>query len=189
MQIVRIPQERVGILVGEKGRDKRRIEKLSGAKFTIDTEGEVTIKSADPVKEWRAREIVTAVGRGFSPDRALLLADDDYYLKVIDLRGEFPDKDMERVRGRIIGEKGRTRKIIEDCADVHLCVYGHTVAILGMVDEVHLAARAVDKLMEGAMHSTVYKLLEAGRRQLKMERMKMWEDNPLKRMPRTDSSP
>jgi len=181
MQVVNIPQERVPVLLGTKGRDRRRIEKASGAKLSVDNEGEVCISSRDAVKEWRAREIVIAIGRGFSPDRALKLADEDYYLKVIDLRGEFSDRDMERVKGRVIGEKGRTRKIIEECSDAYVCVYGHTIAILGKIDELTLAERAIDRLLKGAMHSTVYKLLEEGRRELKRQRMMLWEEHPARR--------
>ncbi|MFA6035855.1 MAG: KH domain-containing protein [Candidatus Micrarchaeia archaeon] len=179
MQTINIPQERVPVLLGTKGRDKRRLEKASGAKFEVDSEGEVRITSPDAVKEWRARDIVMAVGRGFSPDRALMLIDEECYLKVIDLRGEFSDKDIERVKGRIIGEKGRTRQIIEDTSDAYICVYGHTVSILGKLDELTLAARAVEKLMDGAMHTTVYKLLDEGRRELKRKRAMLWEEKPL----------
>ena len=177
MQPVKIPVERIGVLLGQKGKDKRRLEKASGAKFKIGEEGEVEITAKDPVVEWRARDVVLAVARGFSPWKALKLTKDDYYLRVMDLRLMFDSlKQMGRVKGRIIGEKGRTRKIIEECADVDLCVYGHTVSMIGRLEEVGLAERAIEMIIEGAMHSTVYKMLERGRRKLNESRMSLWEE-------------
>jgi len=179
MQLINIPEERVAVLVGEKGRDKRKLEKLCKAKFKVGKEGEVEVKAKDPLDEWRAKDIVLAIGRGFSPQRALKLTDEDYYLKIIDLRNLFDsERELARVKGRIIGEKGRARMIIEECTDVDLCVYGHTVSLIGMVDEVALAEGAIGMLIEGAMHSTVYKFLERGRRRLNDERRKLWEEHP-----------
>ncbi|RLG19603.1 RNA-processing protein [Candidatus Micrarchaeota archaeon] len=179
MQLVKIPEERVAVLLGEKGRDKRRLEKASSAKFKISEDGEVEIRANDPVVEWRAKDFVFAVGRGFSPSKAMKLANEDCYLRVIDLRLMFnTPKQINRVKGRIIGEEGRTRQVIEECADVDLCIYGHTVAMIGMLEEVGIAERAIQMLMEGAMHSTVYKMLEEGRRRLNESRMSLWEEKP-----------
>lgn len=179
MQLVNIPQERVAVLVGEKGRDKRKLERLSKAKFKVSEEGTVAVKAKDALDEWRAKDIVLAIGRGFSPQRALKLIDEDYYLKIMDLRTLFSsDKELARVKGRIIGEKGRTRMIIEDCTDADVCVYGHTVSLIGRVDEVALAEQAIGLLLEGAMHSTVYKFLERGRRRLNDSRRALWEERP-----------
>ncbi|VVC02968.1 Uncharacterised protein [Candidatus Burarchaeum australiense] len=182
MQLVNIPLERVAVLVGEKGRDKRRLERLCQAKFKVGEEGTVEIKAKDPLCEWRARDVVVAIGRGFSPSRALSLIDEDFYLKVIDLRNLFDsNNDMMRVKGRIIGEKGRTRAIIEQCSDAYVSVYGHTIAIIGRVDELALAEKAIEMLLDGSMHTTVYKFLEAGRRRLNDERHKLWEEHPERR--------
>ncbi len=179
MQLVNIPEERVGVLVGEKGKDKRKLEKLCRCKLKVSEEGEVEVRAKDPLDEWRAKDVVLAIGRGFSPQKALKLTDEDYYLKIMDLRALFDsEKEMSRVKGRIIGEEGRTRMIIEQCTDADICVYGHTVAIIGLVDEVALAEQAIGMLIEGAMHSTVYKFLERGRRRLNDERRKLWVEHP-----------
>ncbi|MDO8339528.1 MAG: KH domain-containing protein [Candidatus Burarchaeum sp.] len=179
MQLVNIPEERVGVLVGEKGKDKRKLEKLCRCKLKVSEEGEVEVKAKDPLDEWRAKDVVLAIGRGFAPERALKLTDEDYYLKIMDLRILFDsDNELARVKGRVIGEQGRTRLIIEQCSDADVCVYGHTVAIIGLVDEVALAEQAIGMLIEGAMHSTVYKFLERGRRRLNDERRKLWVEHP-----------
>lgn len=177
MESVRIPQERIAVLIGFKGEAKRRIERRGGVKLKIDEDGVVEVKSKDPFKEFIAKDMVKAVGRGFSPTDALKLVEGEYYLKVIDLKSELgSDKAIARQKGRIIGEEGKTRKMIESCACVKMSVYGSTVSLIGLLDEVELASEAISRLLEGKPHSFVYRLLEHGRRRMKEERIAhMWE--------------
>ena len=177
MESVRIPQERVAVLIGFRGEAKRRIEKKAKVKLKVDEEGLVEISAKDPYNEFIAKDVVRAVGRGFSPDDALRLAGGDYYLKVIDLKSELgSDKAISRQKARIIGEEGRTKRMIEQCACVKVSVYGSTVSFIGLLDEVELASEAVSRLLEGKPHSFVYRLLEHGRKRMKEERIAhMWE--------------
>ncbi|RLI28990.1 RNA-processing protein [Candidatus Bathyarchaeota archaeon] len=179
---VRIPMERVGVLIGPKGSVKRQIERYCKVKLLIDSEsGEVEIlptpKMDDPSMLLKAQSIVLAIGRGFSPEKALKLLDDEYLLEIIDLRSMLGHsrKNLIRVKGRIIGEKGRTRRIIEETTGVDISIYGHTVAIIGRHDEVAIAREAVHKLISGSEHSTVYRMLGRRRHELKRERLKLWE--------------
>ena len=177
MEMLRIPQERVAVLIGSKGEAKKRIERTAGIKLKIDEEGRVQISSKDTYKEYVGKEIVKAVARGFSPDDALRLLDEDKYLRIIDLKDELGSENaVLRQKARIIGENGRTKKMIEECSGTHVCVYGATVALIGEIDELDLAYLAVSSLLEGKPHSFVYKLLEHGRRTMKEERIAhMWE--------------
>ncbi|MHA2161549.1 MAG: KH domain-containing protein, partial [Candidatus Thorarchaeota archaeon] len=80
-ETVRVPAERVGVIVGRNGRVKRRVEELTNAKIEVSSEGVVTITSPeeteDPVLAWKARDMIRAIARGFSPNRALTLIDED----------------------------------------------------------------------------------------------------------------
>lgn len=180
METVRIPQERIAVLIGSGGKIKKMIERRAGVKLRVDGEGAVEISSKDPYCEFRAKDIVKAIGRGFSPDDALRLAGEDYYLKVIDLKSMMDsEKARERQKARIIGEKGKAKRMIEECSDAKVCVYGHTVSLIGLLDEVELAAQAIGKLLEGRSHSVVYSLLQKGRRRMKEARIAhMWEPVP-----------
>ena len=179
---VRIPLERVGVLIGPKGSVKAEIEKHLKVKLQIDSEtGEVEIFSTpemeDPSLLLKAQSIVLAIGRGFSPQRAFKLLDDDYMLEIIDLRGLVgrSRKDLIRVKGRLIGEKGKTRRIIEETTGVDVSIYGHTVALIGRHDEMAVAREAVQMLISGSEHSAVYRLLGRRRHELKRERLRLWE--------------
>ena len=107
---VKIPKERVGVLIGPEGTTKKNIEDKLGVELQIDSEaGDVTItmteKAEDPSMLFRARDVITAIGRGFSPDHAFrLIRDEEAMLDIIDLRTVFgkSESDLKRVKGRII---------------------------------------------------------------------------------------
>lgn len=175
MEVMRIPAERVAVLLGKNGATKRLIEKKTKTILDIEDEGAVEINGA-PFEEWKAREIVSAVGRGFSPEKALKLLNQNYYLKVIDLKDLLgSEKHILRQKGRLIGRNGRTRRIIEETAEVDMSVYGHTIALIGGLEELGLAEAAIDKLLGGTPHSGVYRLLEKGRRALVDKKRELWK--------------
>jgi ribosomal RNA assembly protein len=126
-----IPRERVGVLIGREGEVKKRIEENLSVCLTISGEtGMVEITSrdekTDPVSLLRAKDIATAVGRGFSPENAYILFDEDMVLELIDLRELYGknESDIRRVKGRIIGQDGKTRRIIEEMTRAHLSIFG-----------------------------------------------------------------
>ncbi len=176
MLYARIPQERVGVLIGPDGGTKRRIQERTGTHLEVDSAtGEVTIDEAgasDPVLALKAWDIVAAVGRGFSEDRAFRLLDDDVYLEVFDIKDFARTKArLEQIRARVIGTRGKTRKLIEELTTVDVSVYGHTVALLGPSFEMAIAREAVVMLLRGSEHATVYRFLERKRADIKAWQM------------------
>lgn len=184
---VKIPKERIGVLIGVNGSVKNHIEEKLGVKLDIDSEtGDVTItlkeKTGDPTLIFRAKDAVMAIGRGFSPERAFkLLENEDYMLEIIDLRDILgkSEAELRRVKGRIIGRDGKTREIIEEMSGTIVSVYGHTVAIIGDAEQVSVAREAVNLLIGGSTHSTVYKFLQRKRQELKRRRLELWEGGSL----------
>ncbi len=182
---LKIPVERVGVLIGKDGIVKHKIESACKVKLNIDSEtGEVNIIARDdmddPTLMFKAQNIVLAIGRGFSPEKAFKLLDDDYYLHIIDLRDILgkSKSNLVRVKGRIIGKEGKTRRIIEETAGVDVSVYGHTVAIIGVVENIEIAKEAIEKLVKGSQHKTVYRFLGRKRSELKRSRLELWEKPP-----------
>jgi len=179
-QVVRIPVERVGAVIGKEGGTKRFLENEMGVTLRVDSkEGLVTVKSERALKTdpFSATRVIEAIGRGFSPQRARRLLDEGTALEVIDLR-DYAGRSvnsLERIRGRVIGLKGKSRRVIEELTACHLSVYGRTVAIIGEASEVQLAAEAVRSLATGSQHKTVYNSLQKARTKRKMERMFLWE--------------
>jgi len=180
---IKIPKERVGVVIGPEGRTKKSIEDKLSVELQIDGEaGDVNILmkegATDPSMLFTAKDVVTALGRGFSPEHAFrLVRDEDAVLDIIDLRRVFgkSEADIKRVKGRIIGMNGKTRGIIEELTDANIAVYGHTVAIIGTMDQLQVAREAVEMLIKGSMHGTVYRFLHRKRRELKKKKLELWE--------------
>lgn len=176
-----IPMERVGALIGKGGRVKAKIEKICSVSLSVDGQtGEIIIRGTGDVENmlpFKAEEIVLAIGRGFSPDKAMTLLQGENSLHIIDLR-EFVGKStsqIERVKGRIIGEGGRVRKNVEDLSGASVSVYGRTVAIIGEGTQLRSAVQAITALSSGSTHGKVYNDLQESRRRQKMERLQLWE--------------
>jgi ribosomal RNA assembly protein len=179
-QVIRIPVERVGAVIGKEGKTKKFLEEEMGVKLSVDSkEGIVTVKSESALKTdpFSATRVVEAIGRGFSPQKARRLLEEGSVLEVIDLRGYTGRsvKSLERIRGRVIGLKGKSRRVIEELTGCHLSVYGRTVAIIGEAGEAQLASEAVRSLATGSQHKTVYNTLQKARTKRKMERLFLWE--------------
>jgi ribosomal RNA assembly protein len=180
---VRIPKERVGVLVGPDGKVKQNIEEKLMVELEIESEaGGVTIvlseRSNDPSLLFRAKDVVTAIGRGFSPEHAFrLLRNEEDIFDFIDFRVVFgrSESDIKRVKGRIIGANGKTRKLIEELTDASVVVYGHTVGFIGTFEQVDVARNAVLMLIDGSQHHTVYRYLQRKRSEFKKQMLQLWE--------------
>jgi ribosomal RNA assembly protein len=162
----RIPEDRMGVLIGPGGETRRTIEMRTEAHVEIDRDdGAIQISApdeADPGHVLKARDIVLAIGRGFSPVRAFRLLRDDTYLGIIDIKrvsGKRAKASMWRIRSRLIGENGEARRRLEDLSGCAISVYGNTVALIGKEQQLEHATRAVELLLRGSEHSTVFHIL------------------------------
>ncbi len=179
---MKIPKDRIGVIIGKGGKVKRQIEKRCGVEIEIDSEsGDATISGTKPVEQmeaFRAVEVITAISRGFSPERAYRLFENEeimfQQMDLHDYAGKSPNA-LERIKGRIIGEGGKARRMIEELSGAYVSVYGHMVGFIGNFKEVKLATDAITLLAKGSMHKSVYNMLQDARRRDKMDRMRLWE--------------
>ncbi len=182
-QTIKVPRDRIGVLIGRGGKVKSLIEETCGVKLEIDSKyGDVTIRNAakpEDMQPFKAVEIVTAIAKGFSPQRANRLLTGENVLHIIELK-ELVGKSgnaLERIKGRIIGADGKARKTMEQLTGAYISIYGHSVAIIGNSDEIRLANEAITMLVGGSMHKSVYNMLQEARRKVKLERIKLWKDS------------
>jgi len=174
IQEVKIAGNRVGVLIGKGGATKKELEAKTNTTITIDSkEGLVKVEGSDEntVSLLRAVEIVNAINRGFSPERAFeMIEDEDLLLEVIDLAGMADNpRQLDRLRGRIIGKDGRAREQIEDMTDVEISVFGKTVALIGYPEQLKTARAAVDMLIEGVPHENVFAFLDRKKKEAKQD--------------------
>jgi ribosomal RNA assembly protein len=158
---IRIPKNRIAVLIGEKGQIKRRIQKKTNTQIHIDSkEGEVTITSGDGLNILIAKNIIQAIARGFNPDIAEQLYQDDIAFELMDITDFARNKqDVRRVKSRVIGADGKARTMLENLTGTSIVVYGKTVGIIGGIKEVNLARRALISLLNGSKHGNVYAMI------------------------------
>src|SRR3989338_2288700 len=92
---LKIPRERIAVLIGKEGLIKKQIEEETKTEIKVDSkEGDIFIFGDDGLKLYNAKEVIKAIGRGFNPEIALLLMNTDYIFEVVNLN-EFATKSKE----------------------------------------------------------------------------------------------
>lgn len=180
---IKVPKERLGALIGPDGNVRNRIEEKLNVKLQIDSEtGDVQVtlnpNAPDPTTLFRAKDIVTAIARGFSPEHAFRLIDnEETALEIMDLHETIgkSEADLKRLKGRIIGKQGKTRRIIEETTETQISIYGHTIGIIGDNERIEIAKQAIRMLLRGSLHNTVYNFLQRKRRELKKKKLEIWK--------------
>jgi len=166
MKYLSVPKERVGVLIGHKGETKKQLEELSQTKIEIDSkEGEVIIddqEAEDPLTCLKVENVIRAIGRGFSPDRAMRLFSENMDFFIFDVHDYVGKKEahIRRLKSRIIGSRGKTKRVLETLTGANISIYGHTISIIADFESMDIAKRAIDMLMSGSKHATVYRFVE-----------------------------
>jgi len=166
MKYLKIPMDRIGVLIGQKGETKKDIEERTGLKINIDSKaGEIVIddhETDDPLMVVKTENIIKAIGRGFSPDKAFVLMNDDADFFVFDLYDYVGKKEthVRRLKSRVIGREGKTKRVIEELTDAKISIYGHTIAIISDLERMNILKKSVDMLLTGSKHATVYRFVE-----------------------------
>lgn len=183
-EYVNIPQDRVGALIGDEGAIKKTLEEKTSVALNIESSGTVTITTkpgVDPLQILKLKDVIRAIGLGFSGEHACEVFEDDNLLDVVELSGYTGGRqDYTRIRGRIIGEAGKTRRMIEDTTNTHISIHGEHVALIGDYDHIQVARKAIEMLAEGQQHSTVYRFLQRERTALKKKELVLWQGGDLK---------
>lgn len=153
LESILIPQDRIKVV--KDGPVKKKIEKTLSVKINFE-ENLVEI-NGEGIELFQAKNIVKAIGRGFSPEKAFRLFDEEEMLEVIEL--EFKDKKMKIIKSRLIGTHGKTRIVIEEYSGCSMSVYGKTVSIIGKYDQISIAEEAINMILRGSKHGNVYGFL------------------------------
>lgn len=179
---VKVPPDRLGVVIGVEGSVKREIMERMGVMMTIDSENSMVILESEtgaPINLMKAGEVVKAIAYGFPPEKAFRLMEDDQVLVIVDLKqivGDSPNH-LKRVKARLIGEKGRARRTLEEMTGTYIHVGDTYVAIIGDYERATVAKKAVEMLAEGRMHGTVYKHVDRMLREVRRrERARLWMD-------------
>jgi len=162
MEQLKIPKERIACLIGKNGFEKRDIEEKTKTKLIINSEEGDVIIEGESFNCYNCKRIIKAIGRGFNPKIALMLLEENCYFELINLEDYCRNSknDLRRIKARLIGAQGKAWKTIEKLTNTEISVYGKTVGIIGLQEEVMLAKKAIKNLLQGSKHGNVYAFIE-----------------------------
>ena len=118
---------------------------------------------------WTAKKIVEAINLGFKPEKAFQLVNQDFIFEKISLEDAVgsSQRNIKRIKGRIIGEGGSMRQSIEKYSTAFISVYDNYVGFIADFDSLKIAQKAVDMIIEGLPHKTVSAFLQKRYRERK----------------------
>lgn len=138
--------------------NKEKIEEKLNVKITI--KGKQIEIEGSPVEEYETRTIIETVEFGFRLKDALRLADESIIFRKIPIKNFTNRKNMEEVRGRIIGSEGKTKHTLEEISGCAVAIHNNYVGIIGPAEDIEEATTAVINLIKGSKQANVYRFLE-----------------------------
>ncbi len=153
---------RIPVFIGKEGSVKEKLEKEFESKIEVDSKtGEVEVISENAINSFVLGHIIEAINLGHNPENTFYLKDEHYVFDIIDVKPLVRDsKRLTSVMGRIIGKEGSTRKAIEEITKCDLAISDSIVSVIGPFENVQLVHEALDMLIKGASHKSIYSYLE-----------------------------
>ena len=137
---------------------KKQVEEELHVKIT-NKRTEISIQGKTE-NEFLAEEVIEALDFGFEFRIAMLIKEDDFVFEKISIKSFTKRKDLNIVRGRIIGKEGRTKKALSVLTKCFFELKNNEVGIIGDSELIKNAQEAVILLIKGTKQANVYKYLE-----------------------------
>ena len=144
---------------------KGEVERKLNVKITIL--GKQAKIEGEPVEENEASTIIEALDLGFTLKEAMKLTDENIIFRKISIKQFTTKRNMESIRGRIIGTEGKTKRTIEQISGCAIVVHQSAVGIIGPAEGIEEATTAIKNLIKGSKQANVYAFLERMNREQK----------------------
>lgn len=144
--------------VGSIMKDKNKIEKVLKVKMT--NRGKEIFIKGEPTNEYETEKVIDAINAGFSIETALIIKTKELSFEILNIKDFTKRKNLQRIRGRIIGTKGKTLSTLTHLADCFFEISNNNVGIIGPPEKMKTAQEALVSLIKGSKQANVYKYLE-----------------------------
>ena len=142
-------------------RNKKTLERELKVKIT--NRGNILFLEGNGEDEYTATEVIEAINLGFTIEQALVLTNEDFILEKINIKDVTQRKDLERIRGRVIGTRGRTKRTLENLGECTISIHENVVGIIGRAEEIEPTITALTALIRGKKQTKTYSYLERER--------------------------
>ena len=139
-------------------KNRKKLEEKLEVKIT-NRGKEVTIKGS-PENEYVAEKVIQALEFGFPFSAAIEIKEQDLIFEIINIKDHTNRKDLERVRSRIIGKKGKTLKTLTTLTQCYFELKDNTIGIVGDPEHIKNAQEAIISIIKGSKQTNVYSHLE-----------------------------
>lgn len=140
-------------------KNKKKLEKILNVKITIKNETEISVEGS-PENEYTAEKIIEAIDFGFPLSTALLIKKEDFVFESLNIKDYTKRKNLETIRARIIGRKGKTLKTLSQLTECFFEIKDNHIGIIGSPDYIKNAQDAIISIIQGAKQAKVYSYLE-----------------------------
>jgi len=178
--ILNYSKEGIANIIGKKGKKKKDIEKFLKVKLKVE-EGKITIdKTKCKLNDFELENIFDALAMGFSVKEVLLLKDPNYIFERINLKARLRPTRRRIIKARIIGKAGKIKRLLEEITNCYMKIFGNYIGIIGEAENVAIAKRAIEMLIQGRSHTSMQKWLEHAK--TKLEELKEITEEQLKEL-------
>ena len=139
-------------------KNKTHLEKT--LKIKISNRGKEITIDGEAEDEYIAEQVIDALNFGFPFSVAIQIKDEDFMFEIINIKDHTTRKDLERIRARIIGTKGKTLATLSTLTNCFFELKDNEVAIIGDPLHIKLAQDTIISLIKGTKTSNVYAYLE-----------------------------
>ena len=140
---------------------RKNLEKELDLKIT--NRGKEVYLEGSPENEYIGEKVVTAIEFGFSIKTALLIKKEDLIFEIINIKEHTNKKNLERVRGRIIGKSGKTLKTLSNLSDCFFEIKDNEIGVIGYPENIKTANEAITSIIKGSKQGNMYAFLEKNR--------------------------
>ncbi len=139
-------------------KNRKKLEEILEVKIT--NRGKEIYIEGKAENEFIAEKVIQALDFGFPYAVATEIKTEDLMFEILNIKEHTKQKNLERVRGRIIGTKGKTLKTLSDLTNCYLELKENELGIIGEPELIKTAQDAIISLIQGSKQGNVYAYLE-----------------------------
>ena len=152
MRIIRLES------AGKVVRNLKELAKKLNVKIIL--KGRTAEVDGDVLDEDIALRVLEAVNIGFPISDALLLRDEEFVFNKLNIKDLTKRHDLERVRARLIGTKGKTLRTLGDMSHCFIVLHDNFVGIIGRNEDILGAINSVKAVVQGVKENSVFSMLD-----------------------------
>ena len=139
-------------------KNRKKLEEKLQVKIT--NRGKEIFIEGKPEDEYIAEKVIDALNFGFPFQVAILIKELDFIFEIINIKDHTKRKDLERIRARIIGKKGKTLQTLHQLTKCYFELKDNYVGIIGLPEHLENAQKAIIAIIKGSKQSNIYNFLE-----------------------------